>query len=882
MSLLQEIVNWSAGLPAWQSDALRRLFSQGTLTSKDEAEILAMAKAHHKLVPPEAAPAPIPLQSSHLPTSSAAANPTLLLTMQDVKNVNALAPGHKISFTPKGLTIIYGGNGTGKSGYARVLKRACRARDGGGAILPNIHGAGPHNPPEASFIIGAEPPVPVKWKEGDATPPELAEIAVLDSNCSRLFIDEAAVISYAPYGLDVFPKLGRLLTSLKASLEAERERLNCRDSILDELSGPTSVGILISTLSAKTAKDEIEKLAALSVTEQNRLEELEKRIAELKANDPTKEAEILRRLRRRVAVCKTQIEADSGVLGASRIEKIWSVWQVADLAEKAAQEASSHTFDKEPLAGAGSNPWKEMFRYAVQYSALAYPDKEFPFTGDGSRCVLCQQPLTDDAKSRLARFWAFIVDKTAQEAQRTRKEADALIESLKAARPFSPEQELLQEIKERNPGLVTLLEKHPARFREEAKSVLGSIISGALPGSVSGFSDTLASLGALDAALEETINQKVLLAKPEEMAKCVAEYEELAARRKLGKYKDVVLAQVSRLVDISKYGDCIASLKTTEVSRKGKELTEKSLTKTLQDALAEELKRVGMNNVPLDFKQSASQGQTRHQLQVPNAKAPKNTPLSEILSEGEQHVIAFAAFLAELRVSGLKNAVVFDDPVSSLDHRWMERVASRLVEEAKERQVIVFTHNVSFVVGLTKEATAQSVMVHAEWLRRFDNVPGHCSPEFPWEVLSASKRLKVLTDICAEAKKVYASDPEGEEYQKVHDRFYDRLRATWERSVEELLLNAVVLRFRNGVETRRLSRVVIDDEDFAIIYSAMSKSSEETPAHDHASGLHHELPSPDDMQKEIEKLKEYMDQLKKKQDVVDSRRSATTKPKTGS
>jgi len=881
MSLLQEIVSWAAGLPTWQSDALRRLFSQGTLTSRDEAEILAMAKAHHKLVPPEAALAPIPLQSSHLPTSSAKANPTVLLTMQDVKNVNALAPGHKISFAPKGLTIIYGGNGTGKSGYARVLKRACRARDGGGAILPNIHGAGPHDLPEASFIIAADPPVPVNWKEGTATPPELAEIAVLDSNCSRLFIDEAAVISYAPYGLDVFPKLGRLLTSFKASLEAERERLNCRDSILDELSGPTSVGVLVSELSATTTKGQVEKLAALSLPEQNRLEELEKRIAELKANDPTKEAEVLRRLRRRLALCKTQIETDNGVLGAPCIEKLRNAWQAADLAGKAAQEASSRTFDKEPLAGVGSNPWKELFRYAVQYSALAYPDKKFPFTGEGSRCVLCQQPLAEDAKSRLARFWAFIVDKTAQEAQRTRKEADALIEALKAARPFSPDQELIQEINERAPGLAALLEKHPTRFREEAKSVLESITSGALPGAVSGFSDTLASLGALDAALEETINQKVLLAKPEEMAKCVAEYDELAARRKLGKYKDVVLAQITRLIDISKYGDCIASLKTTEISRKGKELTEKSLTKALQDAFTDELKKVGMNNVHLDFKQSASQGQTRHQLQVPNTKAPKNTLLSEILSEGEQHVIAFSAFLAELRVSGLKNAVVFDDPVSSLDHRWMERVASRLVEEAKERQVVVFTHNVSFVVGLSKEATSHGVPTHAEWLRRFENVPGHCSPEFPWEVLTASKRIKVLTDICAEAKKVYAIDPEGEEYQRVHDKFYDRLRATWERSVEELLLNAVVLRFRSGVETRRLSRVVIDDEDFAIIYSAMSKSSEETPAHDHASGLHHELPSPDDMLKEVEKLKQYMDQLKKKQDAVDLRRLAATKPKTG-
>jgi len=43
---------------------------------------------------------------------------------------------------------------------------------------------------------------------------------------------------------------------------------------------------------------------------------------------------------------------------------------------------------------------------------------------------------------------------------------------------------------------------------------------------------------------------------------------------------------------------------------------------------------------------------------------------------------------------------------------------------------------------------------------------------------------------------------------------YFRLRMTWERAVEEVLLREVILRFRKGVETNRLQGVVVEDGDY--------------------------------------------------------------------
>ena len=77
----------------------------------------------------------------------------------------------------------------------------------------------------------------------------------------------------------------------------------------------------------------------------------------------------------------------------------------------------------------------------------------------------------------------------------------------------------------------------------------------------------------------------------------------------------------------------------------------------------------------------------------PGIEVPK------IVSEGEQRCISIAAFFAELSTADDPSAIVFDDPVSSLDFQWRSAVARRLVEESKRRQVIVFTHDVVFLSG---------------------------------------------------------------------------------------------------------------------------------------------------------------------------------------
>jgi ABC-type cobalamin/Fe3+-siderophores transport system ATPase subunit len=47
--------------------------------------------------------------------------------LRSVENLNRLAANQQLRFALNGLTVIYGDNGSGKSGYARIAKKLCRS-----------------------------------------------------------------------------------------------------------------------------------------------------------------------------------------------------------------------------------------------------------------------------------------------------------------------------------------------------------------------------------------------------------------------------------------------------------------------------------------------------------------------------------------------------------------------------------------------------------------------------------------------------------------------------------------------------------------------------------------------------------------------------------
>jgi len=120
------------------------------------------------------------------------------------------------------MTIAYGDNGTGKSGYARVIKKACRARGSAQDILPNVYNPADKGPASARITcrVGAVS-TPVEWKDGTPTDPRLANIFVFDSVSAKHHLSTDGPATFIPRGLDVLPKLAQACDQLKGRLTAE-------------------------------------------------------------------------------------------------------------------------------------------------------------------------------------------------------------------------------------------------------------------------------------------------------------------------------------------------------------------------------------------------------------------------------------------------------------------------------------------------------------------------------------------------------------------------------------------------------------------------------------------------------------------------------------
>ena len=437
MALLTDILAWSqASLPAWQQDALRRLFQRDSvLEEKDYEELYLLLKASHG-VPIDQMLAPIPLSETHLPSSPKPGVAVILRTMRDLQDVNRLAPQQSLAFSPKGITVIYGPNASGKSGYARVLKRACRARDNSEVVLPDagMPSAKTSTPSAVFEIESGGSSSDVLWLEGATPPPELSEIAVFDSRCARLYLADEQDVAYLPYGLDIVEGLANeVIPELDRRLHAEIGAIAVDPKPFQHLLGDTSVGRLVAGLCASSALEDIDALAELSEDESRRLQVLRVALAE---PDPKAKSKELRLAAQRVKELAERVDKAWRRVGDDTLlslQKQHGTTVAALEAESIAAEALRA--GESLLPGTGESAWKALFEAARRFSIdAAYPDCPFPHTEAGAVCPLCQQTISEPGGAeRLVRFETYIREDVAQRASAERErlaESQQLLEKL--------------------------------------------------------------------------------------------------------------------------------------------------------------------------------------------------------------------------------------------------------------------------------------------------------------------------------------------------------------------------------------------------------------------------------------------------------------------
>jgi energy-coupling factor transporter ATP-binding protein EcfA2 len=856
---LADILEWSSDIPDWQRDALRRLCVQANLEPADLTSLVAICKgAEHGS----------PLDATHVRDPAASHAVVSLGALHGLSNVNALAPGERLSFGKAGLTVIYGDNGAGKSGYARVLKQLCRARSPkGDAILPNIYAAASGTPSaNVEFYVGGQKRN-ASWTQGSPTDAMLSAVSVFDSRTANVHVENTNDLAYTPLPLRILAGLAQACQDVKAKLAAEIKVLQEQTPAVlskPECKPETEVGKLVAALSGNTKPEAVQKMAGLNAEEETRLQTL---VTDL-ASDPTRTLRQLQGHETRLKIIIEHLERLAGIVTEETRTALHDAHTRLGTARRAAAAASANLFADEPLPDIGSDVWKSLWEAARDYSrASAYPEKGFPVTDAGAHCVLCQQPLSEEASKRLSSFEAFVQD----ESKRREEEAETAYD------------EALEDVASKGiamadvPAIITLIRDDLGQ-EALATSVRREILALAwrlrailrthhlqtlptLPPAIAVYLDPLrTALSGLATRMEALRSEANL---PQRTA-LVAERDGLADRKWLGVVLTDVLAQITRLKAVEALEKASKHTTTNKITIQSARIAKALVTDRLRGRFAVEVNKLGVAGLAIELQAAkTTAGVPFFQVRLINKPSE---PVGKVLSEGEHRCVALAAFLAELATIDAQSAIVFDDPVSSLDHLHRDRVAARLAEAGQSRQVVVFTHDMAFLLLLdeacraTKDRNATPV-THRLISRGSENA-GFCHQDPPATVMPIDRVLDGMKAHLSNVKIHYERGDQANWVREVTS-FQDQLRTTWERAVEDVV-GPVIQRLSRKVDTTGLIKLtVLTEDDCRAMREAFGRCS--TLLHSQPGEINPRPPTPDFIEAEISALQVWLASIRRRQ-----------------
>lgn len=618
--------------------------------------------------------------------------PLVLNSISGLERVNALASGQTIEFNPK-LTVVFGENACGKTGYVRVLKKASAvktARD----ILPNVFDAAstPKTPPKATltYALGTQLQLAVEWKDQKGLAP-FTRIDVFDSTIAPLHVDDELSYVHTPGGLARFPFVQRAITAVQALLDEDiKSRKSVGNPLLSRLNRNSKLYAKIESLGAATDLQELERLGEISEEERLSLETLKKEAEALRATNiqdkvrlASDEARFLEKLIR-------ALERLAGFDAAIHDQRAAAL----ETARTSYNEATVRSFAGMELPGVLGEAWAQFIKageaYIAEQAVADYP-------GPADVCVYCRQGLDEAARQLISKYRAYCNGNLRETVTRMERELNIADEPLTGTDLTGIRTEVATRMSagENHEAIQSAMSALDRAHAAQAAVRVAAAIAW------DGFTDQLkASAASAKLRLGEvqTLLQNVT-AQAEERQRLLREREaaiiDIEARLLLRSS----LPEIRTFVENAKWSDranrqrggisqVLRGLTTTT-----KAASEQLLNQSFEKLFANECRRLRAPAVRLAF--PGKEGKVVRTKAVARDYKP-----SETLSEGEQKVIALADFLAEVELKKPAAPVVFDDPINSLDHIRLAEVVDRIAELAGARQVIVFTHNIFFLNSL--------------------------------------------------------------------------------------------------------------------------------------------------------------------------------------
>lgn len=829
----RKVIDWLKTLRGWQCELAYRILTKHQLDNIDIDEILCMLKEEKQFGNKDFPNIGISIDRE----------PITLLSIDSIDNIECLSPRNPLQFAEQGLTVIYGKNGTGKSGYTRILKKICgktHGRDLIGNIFSPNHDIGKCC---LSYKRG-DRVEQITWSVNESAIEPLKCVDIFDSDTGVSYLNEANSISYIPPIIAFFSSFSRYHDFIKERLIVEK------NALISKLAVPphelSTTDFIKNVYQAESL--DISKFVWTNDNE-SALSELEQKLKELDFN---KAASELREQKRKIDLLIKDIEDALLKISSQSKEKIDALVLDISKKEQALLDSAQVLNDSSKLDGIGTDSWKLLWSAAKNYSQqVAYKDDKKLYQHD--RCVLCHQVLDEETKHRLYNFDMFITNELSKEVNNAKKQYNDIISAL--PQELGEEQVIDRCVSsglDRDFGKEIFNIWNQIYINGEAirlKHPLYNINNEEIQA-------TISVLKGKSQQYEEMAIKYESDAKLFDRTKAIKQVLELKSQKWSFEQLDNIKTEQERQKQIIQYDQWISQTNTRGITTKSNEIGELIITQSFIERFNEELRKLGATNLKVEFIKQSNKGVIKHSLKIANAN--HNNP-SSILSEGEARILSLAAFLADVTGGNYTNPFIFDDPISSLDQTYEEKTVKRLVELSQNRQVIVFTHRLSLLSQLNDISKNIKVL----GIRREPWGAGEVG-ELPMAAKSPKKALNdLLNNKLVRAKKIFEENG-SEEYYPYGKMICSDLRILIERIVEFHLLADVVQRYRRAVNTmgKVSSLAKINKSDCEMIDKFMTKYS----FYEHSQPLESpvELPLPDDISNDIKELLIWIDEFDKR------------------
>jgi energy-coupling factor transporter ATP-binding protein EcfA2 len=850
VAIENDIVEWALKRPGWQQEVLVALADGEVFDDAKINDIADQVLRSDSRTPTR--------EAKELSIKSSMAGQVQLIRVANARGVNALVEGQSLRFEPTGLTVIYGNNGSGKSGYARLVKSMVKARHSS-SVLPDVFKANP-DPPTAELSCSVAGEEHVQRHPAAATP-EMLKMSFYDEHCGDHYISTKSTVTYRPSALSLLDGLIEICDRVRAVM---RERIDASKHNALKLDVPpeTTAGTFAFSLTAETTVNQIEEATKLPPNANEQLASVLQDEARLAASNLEKEKTRLSALAQQMLGLSSGITSVLAELDSERTAMRVAIKAKATELRAAANLAATNSFDSEPLTNVGSETWRALWHAARNFSLTeAYRAHEFPHSDNNAVCVLCQQPLSEPAKDRFNRFNQFMTDTTERDARRAEHQYQETLGKLHDLVVQSPARSTaVGALKDLDATLGATVEELLLKLDEQRDAIVESLTGDvSFPADRPSF-EVLERVNDLGARLRDQASALDVIGFRDSLAAATRRKAELQASIKLSESADALKAEVNRIRDVAAMREARSSADTSAITHKSVDLARQYVTPQILDQFTRETEGLKLRKVTLDDL-GGQKGQLNQRPNLLGAN-DRSATVTTVLSEGEQTALSLAGFFTEATFDESRSALIFDDPVTSLDHVRRDKVATRLAQLASDRQVIVFTHDVSFVVDLARTAAEEGVLLAERSIERRGDQPGVCLATFPWNAKDFGSRIDHLR---VTLQKLTKERPELETsvYEERVASWAGKLSELWERCVSTEIIDQIFDRGKSEVRVtkfRLLAGITEDDDkDFQEGYSSTSKWARR---HDKAPIINYVAPEPPDLQNELDRLIVWQRRLK--------------------